>query len=77
MFVGLNASEDKWVKKLNSMISEKYHQRFPNKRADSEMERRLARWVIRMRMDYRNKEARMTEDRIIQLSSLPGWIWNE
>jgi hypothetical protein len=52
------------------------NKKLPSMGSDSVDERKLARWVIRMRMDYHNKESRMTDEKIKQLAELPGWLWS-
>lgn len=50
--------------------------RIPSVGSDDLIERHIASWQIRMRIDYHKKEKRMTEDKIATLNSLEGWVWS-
>ena len=50
--------------------------RIPSVGSDDLIERNIASWQNRMRIDYHKKEKRMTEDKIATLNSLEGWVWS-
>jgi hypothetical protein len=52
------------------------NKRIPSLGSDDLIERNIASWQIKMRIDYHKKEKRMTEDKIATLNSLEGWAWS-
>jgi group I intron endonuclease len=47
----------------------------PKTSSDIFEERKTANWQHQMRIDYRDKKRRMTQERIDTLNSLEGWVW--
>ena len=47
----------------------------PSMGATDNAEKKLARWQTKTRMDYHNKEARLTKAKIDNLNSVDGWTW--
>jgi hypothetical protein len=65
-----SVSATKWNKKITELrtyIDENGHAKFP--RGNS-----LGQWVSRRRQDY--AAGRMSGERIAELESIPGWVWN-
>ena len=72
-----NNHESSWSTTFNSLktlLSRKGP--YPSQYAKSLRERKLAEWVKKQRRDYRNyNNTSLTENRISQLSTLPGWTF--
>jgi hypothetical protein len=51
------------------------NKRIPSVGSEDLVERNIASWQNRMRIDYHKKKKRMTQDRIDKLNSLEGWVW--
>merc|ERR1712023_445019 len=72
-----NNHESSWSTMFTSLKT--LHARkgqYPSQYAKSLRERKLAEWVKKQRRDYRNyNNTSLTEDKITQLLTLPGWTF--
>jgi len=52
------------------------NKRIPSVGSDDLVERNIASWQNKMRIDYHKNEKRMTQDKIDKLNLLEGWVWS-
>jgi tetrahydromethanopterin S-methyltransferase subunit B len=64
---GSAANWNKRITELRTYIDENGHAKFPRRNS-------LGQWASRRRQDYAAGE--LTPERIAELESIPGWVWN-